>query len=114
MSRDVLGVLQALLMPGKRAPGQKMITFWADAELLRAVDAARIKPPRQDRSQFIRASIVEKLERLGYQIDRDLALAPDRASSNVIPMDAKRRSIAVVSRVAEKAPRYGAKPKKKK
>ena len=56
-----------------------MVTFWADAELLSTIDSARKRPPKSDRSQFIRDAIVEKLRALGFPVDAALAEAPDRA-----------------------------------
>jgi hypothetical protein len=99
-------------MPGKRAPGQKMITFWADDELLAAVESARKLPPRCDRSEFIRRSIISKLRKLGYAIDEELALGPDRASK-VIHMPERHAPIEVAGRVVEKPGHHRAKPKKK-
>jgi hypothetical protein len=78
-----------------------MITFWADAELLRTVEVARKRPPRCDRSRFIRDAIIEKLGRLGFPVDEALAEAPDRASK-VIPMPEKQ-----TARAAEEPGRYG-------
>jgi hypothetical protein len=103
-----LGVLQGLSMPGKRAPGQKMITFWADAELLRAVEMARKIPPRCDRSQFIRDAIIDKLRKLRYPVDPELSQPPDRASK-IIQISRHKRPMAA----EEAAAPYGSKRKKK-
>lgn len=85
-----------------------MITFWADGELLRAVEMARKNPPRCDRSQFIRDAIIDKLRKLGYPVDEELAQPPDRAS-NVIQISRHKRPMAA----EEAAVPYGSKRKKK-
>jgi hypothetical protein len=93
-------------MPGKRAPGQKMITFWADGELLTTLDSARKRPPKLDRSQFIRNALIDKLRDLGYPVDEALAQAPDRASKEMIP------SKVIQMRPAAKAASYAKRKKK--
>jgi hypothetical protein len=63
-------------MSNSRGAGQRMLTFWADAELLADIEKSR---GRKDRSQFIREAIAEKLKGMGIHVREDLIYPPSRA-----------------------------------
>jgi len=69
-----------LQMPNKRDPNQKLLGIWMDKELMDLVDTGRRRIGQQ-RSQFVRESIIEKLRHLGYEVGYELALPPDRTKS---------------------------------
>lgn len=63
-------------MPGKRAEGQKLIGTHADEELKNLVVAS--KGRGKSISDFVREALVEKLQRMGIDVDPDLMFPPDR------------------------------------
>jgi len=95
-------------MPSVRSPGQVMLTFWSDVELVRDMDRVR---GRKDRSQFIREAIVEKLDSLGVRVPKDLIYAPGRAKIVQIVGDNNRH---ITLRAAEESGTYRAKKRRKK
>jgi metal-responsive CopG/Arc/MetJ family transcriptional regulator len=65
-------------MPNQRAPGQKLLPFAVDEKFLRELDASLGSAGYQNRSQFIRDAIVEKLLRANISLPKELALPPNR------------------------------------
>jgi hypothetical protein len=65
-------------MPNRRGPGQKLIPVPASEKFIRELNHGFRRAGYTNRSQFIRDAIVEKLERLGLKIPRELAVAPQR------------------------------------
>ena len=65
-------------MASERAPGQKLIPIPASAGFIKELNAGFKKAGYDNRSQFIRDAILEKLARKGIKIPESLALAPDR------------------------------------
>jgi len=63
-----------LPVPNSRSPGQKLIAFPLDEELLSALDSAR---GPLNRSQFIREALAAKLGLAGHALQQATA-APDR------------------------------------
>lgn len=55
-------------MPGQRASGQKLINIPIDEGDLRDLDDFVSRTNYEDRSKFIRAAIVEKMQRMGKVI----------------------------------------------
>lgn len=82
-------------MPGQRAPGQKQVLTMMDEGFLRDIAAAMRRAGYSDRSKFIRDAIFEKLRKMNIAVDYSAAMAPTRL------------------RIAEDAPEYGAKKKRK-
>lgn len=73
-------------MPGKRDPSQIIITASLSRNLLALVDSARVKKLRgQNRAQFIRDALADKLMRLGIHVPDGETLAPDRVALNDAP-----------------------------
>lgn len=54
----------------------KLVGCWCDKDFLAEIEKARGKVGR---SQFVRDALVEKLEKMGIKIPRELTVAPDRA-----------------------------------
>lgn len=71
------------LMPNKRAAGQKLINVPVDENFLTQMDSAIEKTDYSNRSEFIRAAIVEKLKSEGFEIPASLAKPPARAGKNL-------------------------------
>lgn len=65
-------------MPGQRAPGQKLINVPVDEKFLSEIDSALKKSGCDNRAEFIREAIVEKLLREGYEVTAPLSKAPSR------------------------------------
>ena len=65
-------------MPGQRAEGQKLIPVPMTEKFISAIDRAFRKEGYSDRSKFIRAAVREKLVGLGYPIEVEETLPPDR------------------------------------
>jgi hypothetical protein len=65
-------------MPNQRAPGQKLLPIAVDEKFLRELDAGLPGAGYQNRSQFIRDAIMEKLMRAGIALPKELALPPNR------------------------------------
>src|SRR6185503_15063036 len=61
-------------MPGQRTKGQVMIGSWCDEALVEKIDASR----EGSRSQFCRDALIEKLKRMGVEVQGILRIAPDR------------------------------------
>jgi hypothetical protein len=83
-------------MPNKRGAGQVFIGLQATAELLRDLDAAR---GPEDRSRFIRIAIIEKLQRMGFNVPKRLIYPPSRAKVIQIMGD---NNSNITQRAAEK------------
>jgi hypothetical protein len=80
-------------MPNQRNDRMKAISISMDAELLALIETAR-KQLRVDRSTFIRIASLEKMRRLGMQVDDDLQYPPDlrlneTPPEGVIPISGK-------------------------
>ena len=75
-------------VPNQRAPGQKLMPIPVDEQFLRELDAGLSRAGYQNRSQFVRDAIVEKLKRAGVSIPKELAMAPNRFSKTA-PAPAK-------------------------
>lgn len=71
-------------MPNQRSPGQKLIAFPLDGELLAELDKVR---GSVNRSQFIREALAAKLG-----IKLDIAVAPDRAGKGGPKKRAKKKA----------------------
>jgi|GEM_PF-1464246 len=65
-------------MPGQRAPGQKLINVPVDERFLGEIDAAIKESGYDNRAEFIRDAVVEKLTRSGYKVTVALSKAPPR------------------------------------
>jgi len=65
-------------VPNQRAPGQKLMPIPVDEQFLRKLDAGMVHAGYQNRSQFVRDAIVEKLKRAGISIPKRLAVPPPR------------------------------------
>src|SRR5579884_847103 len=63
-------------MPSARGKDQIPISFWLEKELLSRIDMVR---GYQQRSQFIREAIAEKLRRSGISVPHRLVYPPPRA-----------------------------------
>jgi len=72
-------------VPNQRAPGQKLMPIPVDEEFMRELHAGMKRAGYQNRSQFVRDAIVEKLKRAGVSIPRELALPPVRAGKTPAP-----------------------------
>ena len=62
-------------MPNQRSPGQKLVAFPVDEELLTELDQQRGK---LSRSQFIRDALAEYLQSLGVPVREEIVSPPDR------------------------------------
>jgi hypothetical protein len=96
-------------MPNQRAPGQKLLPFAVDEKFLRELDAGLGPAGYQNRSQFIRDAIVEKLLRADIPFPKELALPPNRM---VKSKEASARSRYPIHRPSEYALNEKAYPKK--
>ncbi|GEM_PF-2093535 len=65
-------------VPNKRAPGQKLMPVPVDDQFLEELHAGMKRTGYQNRSQFVRDAIVEKLKRAGVIIPPELAVPPQR------------------------------------
>lgn len=65
-------------METKRAEGRKQVLTWWDEELLTKIQLGMRMAGYSDRSRFIRDAVVEKLQRLGIEVNPSLAAAPSR------------------------------------
>lgn len=65
-------------MANERAAGQKLIPVPASEDFIKELNSGFKRAGYDNRSQFIRDAILEKLERMGINIPKSLALAPDR------------------------------------
>ncbi len=63
-------------MPNQRSSHMKAISISMDAELLALIETGR-KQLRVDRSTFVRICALEKMRRMGMQVDDDLQYPPD-------------------------------------
>lgn len=95
-------------MPNKRGAGQVFIGLQATIQLLQDIDAAR---GHDDRSRFIRAAIIEKLQRMGFNVPKKYIYPPDRAKVVQIIGDNNKN---IVQRAAEEPPKYKTRRKRKK
>ena len=68
-------------VPNQRAPGQKLMPIPVDEQFLRELDTGMGRAGYQNRSQFVRDAIVEKLKRSGVTIAKELAMPPVRHRS---------------------------------
>lgn len=68
-------------MPGKRGPSQTLIAFPVEENLFAEVESAR---GRKSRSQWCREAVVEKLQRMGFDVPEDLMYPPDRSRRIVV------------------------------
>ena len=89
-------------MPNQRADGQKLLTVPASEEFIHEVDANIEQAGYRNRSQFIRDAIVEKLERAGVHISKNIALAPSRLGTSPAPPQNGQSSSAKAVRDASK------------
>jgi hypothetical protein len=65
-------------MRNERGTGQKLIPIPANEKFIKELNDGFRKAGYSNRSQFIRDAIVEKLSRMGIEIPREFAVAPDR------------------------------------
>ena len=65
-------------MRNERGTGQKLIPIPANERFIKELNDGFRKAGYSNRSQFIRDAIVEKLSRMGIEIPREFAVAPDR------------------------------------
>ncbi|MEI8288793.1 MAG: ribbon-helix-helix domain-containing protein [Verrucomicrobiota bacterium] len=65
-------------MANERGAGQKLIPIPASEDFIKELNSGFKKAGYDNRSQFIRDAILEKLARLGIDVPEKLALAPDR------------------------------------
>ena len=96
-------------MPNQRAPGQKLLPFAVDEKFLRELDAGLGSAGYQNRSQFIRDAIVEKLLRANIPFPKELAQPPNRM---VKSKEASARSRYPIHRPSEYALNEKTDPKK--
>jgi len=73
-------------VPNQRAPGQKLMPIPVDEQFLRELDAGLGRAGYQNRSQFVRDAIVEKLKRAGVSIPKELAMPPNRLGKAGAPV----------------------------
>lgn len=71
-------------MANQRHPNQKLVAFALDKELLAAMDTAR-QELGLDRSSYIRAAVLEKLQVLKVSLPASLKDAPDRTGKTYRP-----------------------------
>ncbi|MDR0535566.1 MAG: ribbon-helix-helix domain-containing protein [Puniceicoccales bacterium] len=64
-------------MESPRSKGQSFIGVPLDSELLGLLDEAR-EAAGENRAEFVRLAIVERLVKTGYRVNARLAKAPDR------------------------------------
>ena len=102
-------------MANQRAKDQQLLPFAAKRQFVAEMDAGIKKISYVNRSQFIRDAIVEKLQREGIKIPRELAIAPERTQtfSAAVLNDASSKKVDAAVLVAAKAVSYnkGKKPK---
>jgi len=65
-------------MLGQRAEGQKLIPIPMTQKFIDSIDRAYRKLGYEDRAKFIRAAVREKLELMGYPVETEDPLAPNR------------------------------------
>jgi Arc/MetJ-type ribon-helix-helix transcriptional regulator len=65
-------------MPNQRAAGQKLINIPVDETFLAEIDSAIRQAGYDNRAEFVRDAVVEKLTRAGYKVTLRLSKAPPR------------------------------------
>ena len=71
-------------MANQRAKDQQLLPFAAKRQFVAELDAGIKKISYVNRSQFIRDAILEKLQRAGIEIPRELAIAPERTQPSPV------------------------------
>jgi hypothetical protein len=89
-------------MRNERGTGQKLIPIPANEKFIKELNDGFRKAGYSNRSQFIRDAIVEKLSRMGIEIPREFAVAPDRIGKG------GRQSVPAGKPAAKKAAANGA------
>jgi len=65
-------------MPNQRGKGQKLVPVPMSERFLAEIDRAFRLLGYDDRSKFIRAAVREKLQRMGYPVEKEETMAPPR------------------------------------
>ena len=68
-----------------RHSNQKLISISMNEKFIEKMDSTLFKMGYSDRSSFIRAAIVEKLQAAGVKVPRVLSLAPSRVGKGGRP-----------------------------
>jgi len=92
-------------MRNERGTGQKLIPIPANEKFIKELNDGFRKAGYSNRSQFIRDAIVEKLSRMGIEIPREFAVAPDRIGKG------GRQSVPPGKKTTKKAAANGASAK---